>query len=674
MSSNHKVSFVIATRNENPDTVAATIQGLLATSYYGNWREIIVVDDCSDERFVYYHPEVIVMRNAEPMGSCLSRRRGCAAACGDVVVGLDAHMSFAPGWLEEMLKYVDSGALLCPPWMNYRQTQTYHWGCRFGWQGTRDHDNLKVAGLSYIGLFAPERMEPVVDIPMVIGACYVMRKDAYEAIGGWNPHYEIYGSEEQDISARAWLLGHGVKCVTGARVGHLDRDDTNRTPFDISWGYYEHNQAIMLKSLFEPETTRILEDYLEPMLPEVRESLARRDITEWRDFIQRRRKMSDAEFFQRFLKDESPIDFDTGRARLKTGEIPAGIVHRAVFAEEERLWSQRESFKAGSPVHASATLAQRNEPDRELSQLPAVPYHHDLAFAQWQSSVVVEAFGMLFGFQAEDANLLGPMLEGCGQDWEIVSASLVNVLYSVVSNDSKLHLYAGAELIGTVETASELTALVARSLRYQVVETAPAHLFVDAAVVEWRGHAVIILGDRWSGRSALLLELLRAGARYCSHAYAAIDLAGQVLPFAQPLEFIGAPGHPNREWAPDAFPCGGDALPIGLVVEAQLQPESSWKPRSISRANTIRKLFGQTLNAHRMGEKTFLALQHTVTGSLALEGYRDCPRETARALLRQLDQHLGIDETPKQRRNPKKRVHTKPKHPLSEFATATSGG
>ena len=55
---------------------------------------------------------VNLIRNPEPIGVSRARRLGASVATGSVLVWLDAHMSFAPDWLDRMLEHVDSGDLL----------------------------------------------------------------------------------------------------------------------------------------------------------------------------------------------------------------------------------------------------------------------------------------------------------------------------------------------------------------------------------------------------------------------------------------------------------------------------------------------------------------------------------------------------------------------------------
>ncbi|CAK0777987.1 polypeptide N-acetylgalactosaminyltransferase [Gammaproteobacteria bacterium] len=227
-----RVSFVIPSRNENPSVVAATLEGLLATSQ-GFWREIIVIDDGSDIHPVSFsHPEVIVLRNPEPVGASRARRQGCQVSSGEVLVILDAHMSFGASWLEPLLVATETNSLVCSPWMDYTRTKTYCLGADFSWCAERNYAKRRNPGIGY-RVRDRRPNDALIEIPMVIGACYALRRTVYHKLGSYNPNFEIYGCEEQDLSIRAWMAGFGVKLVTGAMVGYLDRG-SGGTPYGVS--------------------------------------------------------------------------------------------------------------------------------------------------------------------------------------------------------------------------------------------------------------------------------------------------------------------------------------------------------------------------------------------------------------------------------------------------------
>jgi glycosyltransferase involved in cell wall biosynthesis len=298
MRSEHKISFVVTARDEPADVLAATIDGLLATST-GQDREIVIVDDGSQEAVTIERPGTRVVRNAKALGVAQSRRLGAAMTTGDVLVWTDAHMSFAPDWLEEMLRHVDTGALLGASWWNYELTRPLCYGAEFVWCADRDHHAGRSPGLAFRHRTRFPG-EGAVEVPMVIGACYMALRESYEHCGGFSPYFRIWGKSEQDVSARMWITGRGVKCVTGARVGHLSRP---QFPYPVSWSDIEFNQVVLFRALLEHATLQAVERILGPLPEQVEKRLAEVDLRAWRESIQSRRSMSDFEFFRRFVSD-----------------------------------------------------------------------------------------------------------------------------------------------------------------------------------------------------------------------------------------------------------------------------------------------------------------------------------------------------------------------------------
>lgn len=291
-------SFVVTTRDEEPDVLDATLARLRETTRQFD-TETILVDDGSVMPVHVFREGVRLVRNDEPRGVSPARRAGAEAASGNVLIWLDAHMSFGEHWLEQMLVHATSDALLCSPFWSYDLKDCYCWGANFVWNAVRDYQSQKVPGFTLV-----HRVEPpgglIVDVPMVIGACYMMRRAAYLRLGGFSPHLRIWGLDEQDMSTRAWIGGCGVACVTQARVGHLSR---SAFPYPVQFEHLEYNQAVMFRTVFEPETVRHLDQQAQPLPDQVQTWLAATDLRSWRSTVQRTRRISDAEFFERFVPE-----------------------------------------------------------------------------------------------------------------------------------------------------------------------------------------------------------------------------------------------------------------------------------------------------------------------------------------------------------------------------------
>ena len=293
---NCTVSFIIAVRDEPRHLLDATLEGLLQTSM--RYRiEIVIVDDGSLVPLTLERPEVVIIRNNEPIGSARSRRTGATFANGEVLVFLDPHMSFAPDWLDRMLAHVASGALLCAAWWDWELTKPVCWGAEFFWCGKRDYQAGLTPGFAFrhITQFPGDG---AVEVPMVIGACYMMLRESYEKIGGFSPFFRTWGRLEQDISSRAWIMGLGVKCVTGASVGHFSRP---KFPYPVKWEDIEFNQVATVRTVFQEPVAQAIEQFFQPLPSQVQTWLAQADFGEWRESIQARRQMGDAEFLSRFV-------------------------------------------------------------------------------------------------------------------------------------------------------------------------------------------------------------------------------------------------------------------------------------------------------------------------------------------------------------------------------------
>ena len=285
-----RVSYIITTRDESPAVLNATLSALARTTSHVD-GEIIVVDDGSLIPVSLPHNHSLLLRNTEPRGVSPARRIGAAAATGDVLVWLDAHMTFADGWLDKMLAEAASGALLCSAFCDYELTLCHCWGADYVWSGQRDYSNQQYPGFGLRHRVSSPDAE-VVDVPMIIGACYMLSRDAHTRLGGFTPLFRVWGIDEQDLCLRACLMGIPVRCVTTARVGHLCR---NAFPYPVSFEHLEFNQLVMIRSVFQTSTIERIERYFAPLAPTVTEWLESTDVQGWRAAVQQRRVLSDEE-------------------------------------------------------------------------------------------------------------------------------------------------------------------------------------------------------------------------------------------------------------------------------------------------------------------------------------------------------------------------------------------
>ena len=608
-----KLSILMPTRNEDPLVVAATIHGAIATTY-GHSCEIIVIDDGSDEPFEFQHPLVKVVRNPTPIGEAGARALGCTLATGDILAMIDAHMSFAPGWFEAFLPHVASRALLCSPWYDYRHTKVYCWGCDFTWNPVAVREAV---GFGYRGrIDRPDGEAP--EIPMVIGACYVILREEFERIGGYTPVFSGYGCTEQELSARAWLMGYGVRCITGAQVGHLDRELDVRdgrlgsVPYQIRSTHFLHNQYAMLQSLFEEETVALLSQYYEPLNDETAHSLDGLDIGSWRQQVQAERRQTDAAYFRRFVPDV-PLTFGRRGTRLRRGERPIKAAVAAAAKEEDRLWSQ---------------VAKRTTAAPRVSEPPAT------IRAEGRSRIVCfSCLGVRIKIRMTNAGWLEPVLDSLPPHCEPHEGDHVEVSYTLRGTNPRIEV--DGRLLDSSRPVSDIFEHLQASIADEVVAHATDYVFVDAGVVSDRDGAIVLLGDRHSGRFALQAELLRQGATYYSDAYAIFDSQGRVYPWARQPCTSTSPGLPGRTWPLSALaPCiGTHAVPLSQVVMSHVFPRGRWNPQCRSPGEGLAALLKAVVSRGPPGPEAFIALHAACQRLMVWEGERSSASRTANFLL-----------------------------------------
>src|SRR5215218_1104798 len=156
-------------------------------------------------------------------------------------------------------------------------------------------------------------------------------------------------------------------------------------------------------------------------------------------------------------------------------------------------------------------------------------------------------------------------------------------------------------------------------LRGHIALHSPDRVFVHAGTVGYRGRAIVIPGESFSGKTTLVAELVRAGATYYSDEYAVLDADGLVHPFPKPLSIRPPDGLGVRT---DVEQLGGTAgtepLPLGLVVVSQYRRDATWQPRTLSQGETVIQLVAHTIPATARPEETMNAIRQAVDGSGAI--------------------------------------------------------
>jgi GT2 family glycosyltransferase len=200
---------------------------LLAKS--GRRLRLILVNDGSDEattRFVQAfadrHPAVTLIHREPPPGYTLAANRGLEASRGDYVVLLNSDTVLSAGWLDRMIDHGEAHPEvgILGPLSNAATHQSVPQVQDGGaWAVNRLPDWLTVDGMNLL----LERGAPPTDtrLPFLNGFCYVVKREAIEAIGPLDEDRFASGyCEENDYSHRARQAGFELAVVDDVYVYH----------------------------------------------------------------------------------------------------------------------------------------------------------------------------------------------------------------------------------------------------------------------------------------------------------------------------------------------------------------------------------------------------------------------------------------------------------------------
>lgn len=284
-----KISVVLITHNEGLN-LRLTVESLLNT--LPAKHEILVVDDCSSDGSAdfldYATGSVRLTRPERRLGVAAARNYGANRTDGDVIVFCDAHLRFPPGWHSPMLRLLRDPLIgAVAPCISDREA--HH---RKGFGLRPSGPDLDVEWLRCKG----NNPYPV---PLLPGACLAMRRDVFQAAGGFDAKLIRYGVEDCELGLRLWLLGYELWLVPAVDVEHEFHD---RIPYEVDWRTVVHNRLRMAFLHFSTSRRgRVLDALKEyPDFADALNLVTRSDAAPQRFELESRRKHDDDWFFQRF--------------------------------------------------------------------------------------------------------------------------------------------------------------------------------------------------------------------------------------------------------------------------------------------------------------------------------------------------------------------------------------
>ena len=216
--------------------------------------ELVVVDngsrDGSVDQLSLRHPDVEVLATGRNLGYGAAANRGVAATAAASVLVCNPDLQVRPGALADLSRALadDPECALVGPLIRTPTGQRYPSARQFP-------SMTDAAGHALLGIFAPDnrftRSYQQTDlgdaghrpqtVDWVSGACFLVRRSAFEQVGGFDESYFMY-AEDVDLCWRLGRIGWRVSYATGAEVTHLQGVSTSRHPYRM---IAEHHRSLM---------------------------------------------------------------------------------------------------------------------------------------------------------------------------------------------------------------------------------------------------------------------------------------------------------------------------------------------------------------------------------------------------------------------------------------------
>ena len=241
------VTVVIVTHNEG-ENLRRTVDGFRKSIAEGD--EIVIVDDFSTDGSVDFlddgYRDIRVIRPGRLLSVMSARNLGASVAAGDVIVHSDAHVDPSPGLLDPLIAALDDPEVgQVGPAIGVRDNPGHAPGYGYTWGNA----GLQVKWLHRKG-------DAAYDVPIICSCCMAMRRDVYQATGGLDEGLTRWGSAEQELSLRLWLLGYRCRVVPESHAGHMFR---KKFPYKVEWTGVIFNLLRMVTVHFSgPAAARVI--------------------------------------------------------------------------------------------------------------------------------------------------------------------------------------------------------------------------------------------------------------------------------------------------------------------------------------------------------------------------------------------------------------------------------
>jgi N-acetylglucosaminyl-diphospho-decaprenol L-rhamnosyltransferase len=241
---------VVVVNYESGPALARCVEGFRAEGA----AELVIVDNGSTDGSVAAlrrrFPDVDVLVPGRNLGYGAAANRGVAATSAPLLLVCNPDLEVRPGLLSALAAAFDGHPTraLVGPLIRTPGGDRYPSARRFP-------SLVDAAGHAVLGIFVPdnrftrsyqqtdldEGADGTRTVDWVSGACFLVRRTAFEQVGGFDETYFMY-AEDVDLCWRLGRAGWTVSYVPSAEVTHLQGVSTDRRPFRM---IVEHHRSLL---------------------------------------------------------------------------------------------------------------------------------------------------------------------------------------------------------------------------------------------------------------------------------------------------------------------------------------------------------------------------------------------------------------------------------------------
>lgn len=247
------------------------------------------------------------------------------------------------------------------------------------------------------------------------------------------------------------------------------------------------------------------------------------------------------------------------------------------------------------------------------------PCYEKLSALKWPAGFSIASYGVKIGVRASDPSLMPMLQERLPANCTPCHLDAVDAVLSVVlggkqsgTRHRRYHLvYHNHSVFSRSHDLEDVVDGFRSCLAVTQATLARRRVFIHAGAVGWRGKAIIIPGKSYSGKSTLVMELIKAGASYLSDEFAVLDFQGRIHPYPKPISIRKAANGKQVDVSVESI--GGlvepKPLPLGLMVDTQFRSDATWEPKMISPGEGLLAMLSNCSAARLSPERCIRAMK-----------------------------------------------------------------